>query len=358
MSPLDCLRDQMNSAKIPALLVSDATNIGWLTGFSGSYGRVVVTPNQAAFVTDSRYTLQAQEEVEGIPVASFANPVNGDEFLADQIRALGIKKIGFESATVTYSGYEKLKEKFGDIELVPAPDFFGPLRMVKSADEVDLIRQACGVADAAWSHIQRMVQQGVTEYDLALDLEFYIRRSGADIAFPSIVVSGERSARPHGKPSEKKLEFGDFVTFDFGARIDGYNSDMTRTVVVGEASNRHREIYDQVLKAQLAAIDAVRPGAPAKEVDSLARTILDEKGLAQYFGHGLGHGLGKLVHDGGRLGPTSDETLAVGQVWTIEPGVYVEGFGGVRIEDDVVVTEGGCEVLTKSPKELLVLPSR
>ena len=160
----------------------------------------------------------------------------------------------------------------------------------------------------------------MTEYDLQLELEFYLRRAGAAIAFEPIVVSGERSARPHGKASEKTLEVGDFVTMDFGARVDGYNADLTRTVVVGEATDRHREVYEAVLRAERAAIDAMRPGVRAADVDALARTVLDEKGLAQYFGHGLGHGLGRHVHDGGRMNATSEDVLAVGQVWTVEPG--------------------------------------
>ena len=228
--------------------------------------------------------------------------------------------------------------------------------MAKFEPEIEAIRKACGVADAAFDHIQRLIQPGVTELDICLDLEFFMRRQGAGVAFPSIVVSGERSARPHGMPSDKKLENGDFVTFDFGARIDGYNSDITRTVVVGEATDRHREIYNQVRKANEECIAFMKPGVAASEVDALARRILDEKGFAKYFGHGLGHGLGRLVHDTGRMSASSKDVLALGQVWTVEPGVYVPGFGGVRIEDDVVVRGGGVEVLTHSTKDLLELP--
>ncbi|HEY0867278.1 MAG TPA: Xaa-Pro peptidase family protein [Fimbriimonas sp.] len=356
MSPLSQLREKMREAEVPALLVSDPTNVGWLTGFSGSYGRVVVTPDRAVFVTDSRYTIQAGEEVREMPVASFSNPKDGDEFLAEQAKELGVTTLGFDASTVTYAWFEKLRDKFAGVELTPAKDLFASLRMVKSEGEIDKVRQACGVAGAAWEHIQRMVQPGVTEYDLMLDLEFYIRRQGAGVAFDTIVVSGERSARPHGKPSEKKLEVGDFVTFDFGATIDGYHSDITRTVVVGEASERHREIYRRVLTAQLAALDAMKPGVEAREIDRIARESLGD--LAPHFGHGLGHGLGKVVHDVGRLSPTSEEVLAPGQIWTVEPGVYLEGFGGVRIEDDVLITTDGIEILTKSPKDLLVLPRK
>ncbi len=352
---LDRLRAAMASKEVAALLVSDATNVGWLTGFTGSFAYVVVKPDDVLFITDSRYTIQAQEEVPGIRVVSFASPTDGLTFAGEQIKGLGLGTIAFEAATTTYAQFEKMKEKMG-VEPTPAPDLFGELRMVKSADEVATIRKACALADACFGHLTRLIQPGLTEYDLQLELEFYLRRAGAGLAFEPIVVSGERSARPHGKASDKALMVGDFVTMDFGAQVDGYNSDLTRTVVIGEATHRHHEVYGQVLRAQMACLDAMKPGVKAVDVDALARHVLDEKGFARYFGHGLGHGLGRLVHDGGRMSATSEDVLAPGQVWTVEPGVYIPEFGGVRIEDDVVVTEDGVEVLTHSPKEMLVLP--
>jgi Xaa-Pro aminopeptidase len=227
--------------------------------------------------------------------------------------------------------------------------------MVKTSEEITKMRAACALADACYTHVLRMIQVGVTEYDIALDIEFYFRRHGAELAFSPIVVSGERSARPHGIPSEKKLEKGDFVTMDFGAKLDGYCSDLTRTVVVGEATDRHKDVYEAVLAAQMAAIEGIKPGMQTKDVDAIARELLAEKDLAQFFGHGLGHGLGSVVHDVGRMGPSATDVVEKGQVWTMEPGVYIPGFGGVRIEDDVVVTETGCEVLTHSPKHLQVV---
>jgi len=356
MDALARLRSRMAGDGISAMLVSDPVNVGWLTGFSGTFGRVLVTPNDALFITDSRYVLQAREEVLGMDTASFGSPTDGDVFVAEKAISLGIEKLGFESATTTYSQWKRTSEKMAGVELEPVADIFSDLRMTKSADEIAKIKVACGIADAAFEHVIRMIQPGVTEIDICLDLEFYMRRQGADIAFPSIVVSGERSARPHGKPSEKKLEVGDFVTMDFGARVDGYNSDITRTVVVGQASPRHREVYAAVLEAQLWALDAIRAGAKARDVDGGTREILGKSDLAKYFGHGLGHGLGRVVHDGGRLSAMSDNVIEPGQIWTIEPGVYIEGFGGVRIEDDVLITETGIEILTHSTKELLILP--
>ncbi len=358
MTNLDRLRDLMALKGVPALLVADPTNVGWLTGFTGSFSRVIVTQRDTLFITDSRYAIQAKEQVPELPLAIFASPTDGDAFVGEQARTLGLRDLAFEAASTSYASFEKMARKMEGIALAPASDLFGELRMVKTPEEVASVRKACALADACFGHLTRLIQPGLTEYDLQLELEFYLRRAGAGIAFEPIVVSGERSARPHGKASEKVLEIGDFVTMDFGAQIDGYNSDLTRTIVVGEATDRHREVYGQVLLAEMAAIDFMKPGVKASEVDALARRILDEKGLAQYFGHGLGHGLGRVVHDGGRMSATSEDVLAVGQVWTVEPGVYIPGFGGVRIEDDVVVTETGVEVLTAAPKELLVLPQR
>jgi Xaa-Pro aminopeptidase len=227
--------------------------------------------------------------------------------------------------------------------------------MKKSPQEVERIRAACRLTDACLEYLLPLIRPGVAESALQLEVELFLRRHGATAAFSPIVVSGERSARPHGTPSEKPLEVGDFVTFDIGARLDGYCSDITRTFVIGEASERHIEVYEQVLKGQLAALDALQPGANGKEVDLLVRAILDEKSFAAYFGHSLGHGLGALVHDAGRLSQTTEQPIEVGQVWTVEPGVYIEGFGGVRIEDDVLITERGAEVLTHFPKRLMIL---
>lgn len=356
MNELVRLRSAIAEMGLEAILVSDPTSVLWLTGFTGTFARVLVTATDGVFITDSRYTLQAQEQVQVLPAVSFASPTDGDEFTGEAARKLGITRLGFESASTTYSAWQKWHEKLG-VELVPVGELISKLRMIKSESEIAKVRAACGLADACFDHVRRLIQPGVSEYDIALEIEFFFRRHGAGVAFPSIVVSGERSARPHGVPSEKKLEVGDFVTMDFGARLDGYNSDITRTVVVGDVSSRHREVYNAVLDAQLGALEAIRAGRLARDVDRTARDILATKDLAKYFGHGLGHGLGILVHDGGRLSPTSEDVIEVGQIWTIEPGVYIPGFGGVRIEDDVVITADGIEILTHSTKELLVLPS-
>lgn len=353
MSNLTRLREKMAEQDIPAMLLSEIDSVQWATGFSGSSGYVLLNHEKGLFVTDSRYKIQAREEVTELPSASFASPVEAADFLKEQAEELGLAELGFESASVSYSTYGDWSKRLAPIKLTPVADLIGPLRMVKSADEIARIGEACGVADACFQHVLRLIQPGVPEFDIMLEIEFFIRRQGLELAFPPIVVSGENSARPHGHATEKPLAEGDFVTMDFGAKVGGYCSDITRTVVVGEPTERHREIYGQVLKAQMAAIDAMKPGVAARDVDALARRVLDEKGLARHFGHGLGHGLGKLVHDAGRMNATSKHVFEPGQVWTVEPGVYIEGFGGVRIEDDVVITENGVAVLTNSPKELL-----
>lgn len=357
MSNLFRLREKLRELEIGALMVTDIANVKWLTGFTGTSGVVLVTQDQARFITDSRYTLQAEEQVTEMPTSWFQSPVLLEEFLAKQVAEIGINQLWFEAGNVTYATFEKWQERFAGVQLKGAPEVISTLRMVKTPDEIDRIRRACGVADACFEHVIRMIQPGVSEWDICLDIEFYIRRSGFDLAFEPIVVSGERSARPHGRASEKKLEIGDFVTMDFGARVDGYNSDITRTVVVGKANDRHHEIYGQVLKAQLSALEMMKPGVRAADVDAKARQVFDEIEMAKYFGHGLGHGLGSVVHDTGRMSPTSQDVLEIGQVWTVEPGLYVPGFGGVRIEDDVVITASGIENFTKVSKDLLVLPS-
>lgn len=353
MSNIEKLREAIASRGLNAFLVNQIESVEWTTGFTGSNGFLILTPTDARFVTDGRYTLQAKEQLAGTRVEIYNPGVDSNEFLAKQVRDMGIGRIGFDADAMSFGAHRRLAAAFSGIELVPVEDMFGELRVVKADYEIEKIREACKLADACFEHVLRMIQVGVSEYDIGLDIEFFFRRNGAEIAFAPVVVSGARSALPHGRASEKKLESGDFLTLDIGAKLNGYCSDITRTVVVGQASQRHREIYDTVLRSQMAALEAMRPGVPCRDVDKISREAMGEDG--KYFTHGLGHGLGKLVHDAGRLNSTSDTVLAVGQVWTVEPGIYIPGFGGVRIEDDVVVTQGGIENMTFANKDLLVL---
>ena len=352
MSNLQRLQSALAQSDLKGLLVSDLTNVQWLTGFTGSFGYCLVTPDSAAFVTDSRYTIQAQEQVHGFDLLSFGTPRRLEDVLLERIHALGLASLGFEG-TVLYSTYDRWQTILTDIELVLEPGLLKPLRMIKTPEEIAKIQAACQLADATMEHASRMIQKGVREFDIHLDIEFFIRRNGAQLGFEPIVVSGPNSARPHGKATERPLQEGDFLTIDLGAQLDGYCSDITRTFVIGTATDRHQEIYHLVNRAKEESTAKLIPGTPAKDVDAHARAVLNEKDLAQYFGHSLGHGLGRVVHDPGGLGQSSPDTIAVGQVWTIEPGVYIEGFGGVRIEDDIHVTEQGPVSLTHFTTELL-----
>lgn len=353
MNNIERLRESMTERDIPAIVVSSLPAVYWLTGFTGSFGLALVTPESGVFLTDSRYTIQAGEQCQNLPVDSFRSPQKAEQFLAEYVTKLGVTKLSFDRNHVTVATLEKWRAAMPEVELTPVEDPVDDLRMIKSAEEIARVRHCCGISDKALEHLLTQVRPGVTELELLWSFEDFLREHSATSAFDPIMISGQRTARPHGSPSDKRLEKGDLITFDLGACVDGYNSDITRTIVLGAASPRQRETYELLLKAQCACIDAMKPGMNGRNVDGLARQILDEKDLSQYFGHGLGHGLGALVHDSGRLSSTVDQTIEVGQIWTIEPGVYIEGFGGMRIEDDIVITEDGCEVLTAFPKHLI-----
>lgn len=345
----------MSEANLDAVLVTDMVNTRWLTGFTGSSAYTIVTPDKALFITDSRYTIQAANEVQGFDITTFGSPQNWDGILEETLNKHGLKQVGFEPS-VSYTAWNSRKEKFPDVEWVAAPaGLITDLRMVKSDEEIASIKKACALADKCMEHVQSRLQIGVAEYDINLEVEFFYRRNGAGVAFEPIVVSGPNSAKPHGKAGERKLQPGDFVTIDCGGRLEGYCSDITRTFVVGEPTDRHKEIYNQVLKAEVECCQLLKDGASGKDIDAHARAVLAERDLAQYFGHGLGHGLGLDVHDPGGMSTRSDTIMKPGMVMTVEPGVYIPDFGGVRIEDDVLVTNGEPEILTHFPKELTVV---
>lgn len=350
------LQTELSEKQLPAFIVSSPASVRWLTEFTGSFALVIVTPDSGVFLTDSRYTIQAAEQVSDLPTRSFRSPQKAEEFLGQVVGELGLPNLTFDRGHVTVGRLEKWKSCLQSVELTPIDDPVDELRMFKSEDEVERMRRACVLADQAIELLVSLIKPDISELELFYAFEDFLRRNGATSAFDPIMISGPRTARPHGDPSERKLEPGDLVTFDLGARVDGYCSDITRTVVLGEASDRQREIYNHLLKTQIACIEAMKPGASGKAVDAMARELLAEKDLAQYFGHGLGHGLGALVHDSGRLSQTVDCEIKTGHVWTIEPGVYIEGFGGMRIEDDILITKDGAEILTHFPKELLEIP--
>jgi Xaa-Pro aminopeptidase len=350
------LRGLLRERELPAMLVTDMENIRYLSGFTGSNAAVVVTGSEARFITDSRYTVQAGKECPGFTIRTCASSAGMADTVAEQLQEMGLTRLGFEADHLTVAAFEKWREKLPEIEWLPAEGVVEALRMVKDAEELKRIREAAALADRTFEHILPYLKPGASERDIAIEIEYFMKRAGAEKeAFDTIVASGARSAMPHGRASEKLLEAGDFVTMDFGARLHGYHSDLTRTVVIGKATERQREIYETVREAQETGLKAIRAGVTGKDADAAARAVIEAKGFGENFGHGLGHGLGRTVHDGGSLSPRSETTLAAGMVMTVEPGIYLDGWGGVRIEDDVVVTENGCEVLTRSTKELLEL---
>ncbi|WP_088006369.1 M24 family metallopeptidase [Indiicoccus explosivorum] len=350
---LDRLRKEFGNIGIDAMLVTSTYNVRFLTGFTGSSGAAVITADKAVFITDFRYTEQAGKQTKGYEVRQ------ADKGLLDEIAAvakeLDIKQLGFEQDHVTFAMHGKFAGKI-DSELVPVSGVIEKLRMVKTPDEIQVIRQAAKIADDAFEHIIKFIEPGKTELEVSNELEFFMRKQGAtSSSFDIIVASGIRSALPHGVASGKVIEKGDFVTLDFGALYNGYVSDITRTVSVGEPSAKLKEIYEIVLEAQVAALEQIKPGMTGKEADAVSRDFIKAKGYGDAFGHSLGHGIGLEVHEGPTLSYAAETELEENMAVTVEPGIYLAGIGGVRIEDDIIITGTGNERLTHSTKELLIL---
>ncbi|HOB30617.1 MAG TPA: Xaa-Pro peptidase family protein [Bacillota bacterium] len=350
---LEKLRTKLVEDSVDGLLISKPENWRYVSGFTGDSGVLLITAEHSFLFTDSRYTEQARSEA---PDFTVVKTVIEEDVVKNTVNELGLKRIGFEKDYVTYAMWERLRDRFEKQELVGISGWVEELRMIKTSEEVEYISRAQKIAENAFERLLPLIKVGTSEIDLALELEFTMRKMGSEgVAFPFIVVSGPRSSLPHGQPSTRKLEPGDFVTFDFGARFQGYCSDMTRTIVIGPLDEKHKEIYEVVLAAQLTALDVIGPGVLGKEVDLAGRKVIEEAGYGEYFGHGIGHGVGLNVHEKPSVGRTSEDILEPGMVITVEPGIYIEGFGGVRIEDMVVVTEEGMRNLTASRKELIVV---
>lgn len=347
------LRAGLAETQADGLLVVDLDNVRYLTGFSGSNGQVLITPESAQFFTDGRYRAQAQQTVQGTEVVVYSDSVFVP--LRERLAAGGIKKLGIEASAMTVADHHRFAGKLDDYELIATTGVVEKLRRAKDAEEVDLMRRAVEITDSAFEWVLDRLMGGPTEREVALELEVKMRRDGADeVSFTPIVGSGPLSAHIHHTPSDRQLEPGDLVLLDFGCRVEGYCSDLTRTVCLGGASSEQKEMYATVLSAQLAGLEAVGAGVPAGVVDAAARRIIDAAGHGDDFGHGLGHGLGLNVHEAPRLHWSSEDTLAVGDVCTVEPGIYVIGSGGIRIEDDVLVTQTGSEALNLAPKKELL----
>lgn len=334
------------------LLIGDA-NRNYLSGFTGNESYSLITKKDAFFITDSRFTEQAEQQVKDYEVLEYSKVGSFVDFLSNLVNKNSIKILGFEEDIVTYNLYSLYKSKL-NCQLVPMNGMVESIRIVKDEEELKLIRNSAEIADKAFSHMLQYIKAGMSEREIGIELEFYMKKLGASgLSFPSIVASGVRSSLPHGEATDKIVNKGEFLTMDFGCIYKEYCSDMTRTIVIGKPSDKMIEIYNIVLKAQKTALKEYKTGKSAAEVDSIARDYITKNGYGKYFGHSLGHGVGRQIHESPVIGYRNTNELKKNMVVTDEPGIYLPDFGGVRIEDLLVVKDNGGEVLSHSPKELI-----
>ena len=343
--------------KNTAALIMSEENIAYFTSFHSSNGYLVVTSEKAYFLTDSRYVEAAQNKIKTCDEVLLLKSMKTD--LVNLIEKLGVNKIKLEADRTTVTRYNEIRDMFLSIETVCDTSLdkaINDIRITKTQYEVDCIIKAQRISEKAFEHILGFIDDSRTEKDISLELDYFMLKNGAAaLSFETIAVSGKNSSLPHGVPSDKKIEKGDFITMDFGAVVDFYHSDMTRTVAFGSVSDKQIDVYNTVLDAQCKALDEIIAGKLCKDIDSVARNIIKSKGYGDYFGHGLGHGVGFEIHEKPSLNPSSEEILKPGHIVTVEPGIYLPGEFGVRIEDMVYVTETGCNNLTLCDKKLIVL---
>ncbi len=354
MSRLESLRIRLQEEGIDGILISTRENRRYLSGFTGSAGVLAIGLQEAFLVTDFRYWEQAAAESKDFEI--FKQGPQLWASIGELLQKLNWKRIGFEGGNLTFDEYQNLKKIIAaNSTLVPVTDLVEALRVVKDDIEIGLITKAAAITDLAWEKTVVRIIPGVIERDLALEFDYQLRLNGADgNAFPTIVASGKRAALPHAAPSNKGIKPGEFVLIDGGAVYQGYHADLTRTVVLGKADPEQHRIYQLVLKAQLEALNHLRAGLIGREVDSKARNVISQAGYSDNFGHGLGHSVGLNIHEHPRLSPTESNLIPKGAVVTVEPGIYLPQWGGVRIEDLVVVEEDGIRNLTGAPKEELL----
>jgi len=349
------LRKRMKHDKVDAMFVFSASNLRYISGYSGSNGICYINADDAWFFTDFRYKTQSAAEVNNMHIDV---PIGKDLLQAmkekDCVKVSDV--IGFEGNHLSFEQYDKLKNLFPDNKFVNKAKLMEELASVKEDVEIECFREAARITDAAFNELLNEIKPGISERMLDAKLSYIMKSLGSEKdSFDTIIASGVNGSRPHHSPTEKLLQKGEFVTIDFGAMYKGYHGDVTRTVYLGKADEKQREIYAIVLEAQERALAGIRPGITGKAIDALARDYISLKGYGEYFGHGLGHGLSLEIHAKPRLSSTYDKELMVNQVVTVEPGIYIPNWGGVRIEDDVIITENGIENITKAPKELLEL---
>ena len=344
---------RLKQENVDALLVTNFTNVTYLTGFSGDDSYLLIGPGQTVLISDTRYTIQIDEECPGLDVQIRTNRMPIVETTEKLIKRAKLRKLAIESSSLTVQQHEKLKDAVKSVDVVPQANLVEDLRMIKDSAEIASIREAVRTAQQGFAVMRASLVPEMSELEAAHDLEHSMRRFGATGAgFPPIVAIGQRAALPHARPTHMTMAEADFLLVDWGAASDdGYRSDLTRILVTGKISTKLERIYGVVLKAQLRGIQAIRPGVHGCDVDKAARKVIEQAGFGKRFGHSLGHGIGLNIHEGPSLAPTSETELKPGMVVTVEPGIYIPGWGGVRIEDDILVTRDGCEVLTSVPKE-------
>jgi len=352
---IEKLRRKMKAEGIDGMLVRAYHTLRYLTGYSGSNGLLILTQDDALFLTDFRYKTQIEEELpEGL--RRLVPQKDIFSVLPELDIVKNIKQLAFEEEYTPYSLYRRVKEMLNSCELVPVSGWVEQFSAIKEKEEIKLIKKAIEISEKALSEVLNGFCIGQTELELAAELEYQMKRLGGEkVAFDTIVVSGERGALVHGAPSDKKIKHGEFLTIDFGTFYRGYASDITRTFAVGELDDEQRDVYNVVRDAAYRAMDAARPGMKANELDAVARDYIREAGYGDYFGHGLGHGLGLLIHEEPRISQRVEEELKANMVFTVEPGIYIPGRFGVRIENDVLLTEDGAKKLTSFPDELLTI---
>ena len=344
----------MDSNHLDGVLFTSLENIRYLCGFSGSDGALVLTQRQAFFLTDSRYWTQSEEEVKAARIVHYRRKLEG---ICSLLSDLGIRRIGFESVALTFSLHRSLSARLtGQSEFIALEEELKNLRAIKDVEEMASIKAAIEIASEGFEYIMERMKEGVVEREIAFEMECFMKSHGSEsMGFDTIIASGKRAALPHGKASSKPIERGDLILIDFGSMSQGYYSDETRTVVCGHPSAEQRRVYQIVKDAHDRAIEAVRPGVPIHEVDAAARDYIREQGYGEYFGHGTGHGIGLAVHEDPAVNADNKGPAEEGMVFTVEPGIYIPDWGGVRIEDMVRVTAQGAELLTHLPTDLRVL---
>ncbi len=341
--------------KTDAVLLTSPHSLRYFTGFTGGEGIALIGKKERFLFVDSRYTEAAENEAKNFAVIEI-NGGNRNREIGRIMTDLQVKSLGYEEAELSVAEYHGFQKDLPDAEWVGCSKELKEFRMVKTTEELDALRRAEQIGVDAFLAVLPQIKVGMTENELAAELEYQMRKRGAEgTSFETIAISGKKTSMPHGRPDQKKLEYGDFVTMDFGCRYQGYCSDMTRTIVLGKASEEQKKIYETVRLAQEEGLCAIRAGVTGKEADGAARAVISGAGYGEYFGHSLGHGVGLQIHELPNLSPMSETVLKPGMVVTCEPGIYIPDFGGVRIEDMVCVTEDGCENLTPLSKELLEL---